>query len=377
MRLVFFYHSQGAAAPGQIEKWEPRSVSKSQWARQFPTEGYYRMLEKLLEKGIVSEVVVIIESNVKPGRFHFAQNFYGYVIPHISFAQKFIKPKDILFVRGGFKSWLPHLKEYQDNGHWLMLYAANTGREKWPHWDIILDDLSDIKAFDKEGRLRWDFKKVTNDKIFGFKEGLDRDYDVCIGASHIHEKKGQIKVLRALRAYKSLYKHEPVSVLPGSMRYGKERGKEFLSELSKLSKVDTIGMVPRPQMAYIYNRSKIFVKAGGGGQNDRGVLEAMICGCPVALAAPHRSAPFVSKTPLNYVIEHPDDPEYLAKIIRVAIMNHSESNRYLVRNYYQSYGGLCTHTIPDFERIFNFFRRTRIQNKEELKKFAKEEGVAV
>jgi len=67
-----------------------------------------------------------------------------------------------------------------------------------------------------------------------------------------------------------------------------------LVEHQKLD-VAITGMVDRSALNAIYNKTSLYVHLGGGGQNDRGPIEALSCGCNVLLEPPKGTVHFYLK----------------------------------------------------------------------------------
>jgi hypothetical protein len=187
MRLVFFYLAHRNAGF---------------YFDFLATEGYYWLLKRMVETGIVDEVSVIIDSGQKLAPVDYMPGITGHVVPGIENTP--LRDGDIIWVRGGWKSWFPFLSRLHEEQRWLLFYGANTGRERWPLWDVVFDDLSGRDYVDGAGRIHLDFRKPTNPEIFHPMD-IDPKYDLCIGASHIHDKKGQWRGVQAAIAYQKIF----------------------------------------------------------------------------------------------------------------------------------------------------------------------------
>jgi len=276
-----------------------------------------------------------------------------YVAPHISKLWDFVKGDDVLFIRGGFKTWHDYLIECKGK-QWLLLYAANTGRQKWTFWDVVFNDLQEGHSMDARGRFQFHYKKPTHPVIFHYDNG-DRMYDVCIGASHIHDKKGQWLGIKTVAAYNKKYGERLNCVMPGRAFRGVHSN--YINQDIHNYKlwVKRPGMVPRASVAKIMRESKLFIHLGGGGQNDRGPLEAMRCGTPVMIRAPHRHAPVVWRCPQNYIADT-ENPDELASIMREALLAYSEDQRRRVFEYYEANASIENVILPEMKRLFNAIR---------------------
>lgn len=282
-KVVFLFMSQGAAFPGTIERRVyPTKSCGDKYNQDFAGECYFKMLKELLDNRIISDLKIFFESNVEPGIANWitGENIYCEVIPEIRFIDEYIDKDTIIFARGGFKHWHDWLLRYK-NKNWLMLYAANTGREKWEFWDIVLDDLRENLHFlDTNGRYWFPFVKPISENMF-YPEDIPYCFDICIGASHIHDKKGQWRISELLKLYQEKYNKKLKAIMPGSFRRGEKTLKMIEDVKSRNVDIYLPGMVSRQQLRKIYNQSKIFISPGPHGQNDRGLLEAISCGCSV------------------------------------------------------------------------------------------------
>lgn len=359
------------AREGTNTPWDMKASSGNKYVRQFHTEGYYYQLKRMLELGIVDEVLMLIETVRETGCFSFGPKFTGYVLPEMWQARQFIRENDIIWCRGGFRSWFNFLNLMVDTKHWTLCYAANTGRQKWPFWHVILDDLLQTHGtfMDKRGRLIFDFKKATNPKLFK-PQALARDFDVCVGASHIHDKKAQWKMIDACIEYKKRYGRNLKCVMPGVIQHGVNTNQIIGKIKTHGLDVQLPGMLPREKMPEIYNRSKVFVHLGGGGQNDRGPLESMRCGTPSAVETPLRHARFISQCPVNFVSEYANYPKDLAEEVHVWVEKSKwEDSRARVHAWHEEHSGIENVLMPDMKKLFDFFRGVPKADREALGKY--------
>ena len=367
MRVVFLYTNQGA---GDVA-WNPKAESKNFFlnVHGLETEGYFHMLLRLKEMGAIDDLIVFIESARYPG----SKTLSGikcYVVPVIKHVESFLQKDDIIFVRGGFRGWYdPFLLKMKEQKRWLILYAANTGRQRWTLWDIVLTDLHTKHSCDKRGRFWLLFQKPINPNIF-HKIDIERDIDVCIGASKIHDKKAQWKVINALIEHKKMFKKDLKCILPGSMKY---RGRETPQIVPKINRhglnVEQPGFVDRYALNKIYNRSKLFIHLGNSGENDRGPLEATSVGCPTLLGGTTRHAPFLSDCERGICVSNgPNNPAVVAKEMDQMLNVHTEELREHVAFYFDEHNGFESVVIPNMARLFNCIRENPIPNIVALKK---------
>lgn len=347
MRLIFLY-MYGGSSPKKLP-YDPSIPAKNGLAINFHTEGYAYLLEALLREKVVDEIIVFIDSTRGSG-FYQSGNLPIYVIPNIAHVDDYLKKDDIIWVRGGFRSWHDWLlgKEWQ---YWQMLYAANTGRQRWKFWDVVFDDLTGHHSVDKRQRWFFDFRKPVNESIF-YPQDQPKVYDVCIGASHIHDKKAQWRFVKVAIHFKRLFNYNLKCVLPGRIMRGIGTN-NIMSDIKEHNlNIETPGMVPREQVAQLMNQSKFYVHMAGYGQNDRGPLEAMACGTKVILTAPHRHHPTLSANPIAGEVFKSGSPEKFAWLIRDLLVHYNENNKPLIANYFQSTHGVTT-TVKTFRGLLN------------------------
>jgi len=359
-RLIFLFTSHGSA-PGANIPWVPETPAKNKFVSNdggLPTEGYFYLLRRMIETGIVDEVLIFIESNRGTGscRFKRRKGFIPcFVVPDITYADQYLKPDDIIWARGGFRSWFSFLNSKKGK-HWLILYAADTGREKWMFWDIIFNDLNEQHVLDRGGRYWFPFKKPIHEEIFKPLE-LELKYDVCIGASHIHDKKAQWKMIEIANEYKKLYGENLKCVLPGAMRRG-ARSSQIPEKIKNYNlDIEMTSMISRQQMNTIYNQSKLFVYLGYGGQNDRGALESLRCGTPVMLASYNRHAFFFKNNDrIIKIANRPDEFKSMAIEIRNYLQEIDTEKRKETSKFFQDNSGVETIILPEMKRLFDVLK---------------------
>jgi len=335
MRLIFFYLQHRNAA---------------YYFDFLRTEGYYWLLKRMVETGVVNDVLIVIDSPQKIQPVQYAPGITGISVQGIENIPGGVRIDDIIWVRGGWKSWFGFLENLKKQNHKLLLYAANTGRERWPFWDVIFDDLNGKDFMDEQGRMHVDFRKPTNPEIFR-PIAIERTYDLCIGASHVHDKKGQWRGIKAIIAYQQIFGKKLKCILPGAFRGG-SRTSEIIDDIREYDlDVELPGMLSRDDIATVYNQSKLFLHLGAGGQGDRGVLEAMRCGCPVMIGFPKYHAPFTYQTDLNYVTADPDHYSTLAYEIKDQLELSTEEKRAQVIAYHEAQCGVETVILPRMKQL--------------------------
>jgi glycosyltransferase involved in cell wall biosynthesis len=301
MDVVFLFMSQSSAQKGSTpDDWEPTEPCAPYYHNDFEHEGYFKLMGDLLTHGVIQKLSIFYESNKGPGLANWVDHPRAHcaVIPEIRFAEKYIQDDTIIFVRGGFKHWHDFLIKYKGR-NWLMLYAANTGRQKWHFWDVVLDDITMISRMDEQSRVCLPFIKPIDDAFFT--PTVDEaKYDVMLGSSHIHDKKGQWRSVKVLQAYKDKYLKMPTAVLPGAPRRGFRTTAMFDTIASNNELRENIyipGHVKRQQLKKLYNQSRIALFLGQHGQNDRGPLECLASGTPIILGSPEYHTNWIRKLP--------------------------------------------------------------------------------
>lgn len=382
MRIIYFYVSNGCAGEKSAYAWDKTRKSSNFFAENIWTEGPWKSFAKLAEKGIIDEVITFIDSTRGPGVKKYGDNNTVYTVPHIREVLSFIKKEDILIVRGGFKSWYPVLDQICKNReNWILFYRANTNRGGWPFWDIILDDCTNKLQVSKWDRLIYPYVKPINEDIFKLIPRTDKKYDVMIGASHIHEKKGQLEGMQALATYKKLYiniqgfvlkrTNNLKAVMPG--RFIKTSYRERIMEVVRKAKLDVEfpGMIPRKELAKLMNATSLYIHLGHGGQNDRGPMEAMKCGCRLLIANPPRFAPFIYQNPQITMVGGIKRTIFLetdhAGLINAIIgPGNPEISRKEIVQYYDEKNGMEQAALPNLMKIIDFIRENPIPNRTKL-----------
>ncbi len=142
MRLVFLYTSVSPCPVGSNQPWDPDKETQNFYAidgNGLLSEGYFHMIKKMKEEKIVDDLIIFIESAKSPGST-VLEGISVYVTPQIEYVEKYLKEDDVIFARGGFRTWFPFLNKMKEQKRWLLLYAANTGRARWKFWDVVFDD---------------------------------------------------------------------------------------------------------------------------------------------------------------------------------------------------------------------------------------------
>lgn len=372
MRLVFLFNSDGAAPEGSNTPWDPHAPSNNFFATSqngLLSEGYLYMLHEMLNQGIIDDLLIFIESNRSPGYTIYHNHIKCYVVPEIGYVRQFLRKDDVLFVRGGFRSWFAFLNRMKEEQRWLLLYAANTGRARWKFWDIVLDDLEGRHRYDSRGRFFYYFKKPINPDYFRPLYYMPKKYDICVGASHIHDRKAQWKTIEVIAEYKRLFGGDPKCIMPGRVTHGVKTNDIGSTINSARLSVECPGMVPRKEVSTAFNQSHVAVFMGQGGQNDRGPLESLQCGTPVVLAGTARHCPSIwEDNRFCTVVKDPDDFTNIARELREVFKANKRCRKLRTRCHdeFEKRNGMYSVIIPEMARLFKVLRKYPKPNIEPL-----------
>lgn len=361
-KLIYFYYSTGDC---KGIKFYTNKITNNKWANQFHTEGQFNLFKKLVEQKVIDGCSIVIESGIDSGYKKLGPGIDCYVLPRLDDILPYINDDDILFMRGGWKSWIPVIEKFVAEDRNLLFYAANTGRGRWPYWNIVADDLHDYHYTDKNNRLYWYYRKPMNQDIFYYDPNVETEYDLMIGASHITDKKGQWRAVEMLVNLKETYGFNPKSVLPGALRRGAHTN-ELIANIKKHNlNVELVGMLPREQLADLMRSTRVFFHAGAGGQNDRGPLEAMACGMYVGVHSPKYHAPTVYKNTSLTFISHYDEIYVAADQLYDTILLRKD--RQAIADYFNAECGL-NKCVNDFTKLINILVNQPKRNQKEILK---------
>ncbi len=369
--VLFLYASKGVAqAPS--DTWKSHQAGSRY--KHNGQEGYFSMFKHLLDKKIISKLTAVYESNVEPGIADFVKGADNYVIPRLSheILKPLIGPDTIIFVRGGFKHWVELLEPYLGL-NWLLMYAANTGRERWKWWDVVFDDLTLKNEVDSHGRYFFPFIKPVNEDIFKFYK-CPKVYDICIGASYIHDKKGQYLAVQLIEAFQKKYGYLPDCIMPGVPRRSLYTLKMLETDFTKNDCIMP-GMVNRKRLAKIFNQSKVFIHLGPGGQNDRSLAEAWACGCKLIYRNRDRFSPYFMYNGLdNYLFKSDNLEENVCKLKAIldSTVYYGDNDyieQQMIINKYKKHMGFNEKVMPRVElliKTINQLTGPNLKNKNRL-----------
>lgn len=139
--------------------------------------------------------------------------------------------------------------------------------------------------------------------------------------------------------------------------------------------VKITGMVGRKAVNTLYNKSKLFVYLGGGGQNDRGPLEALRCGIPIIICNParHHEVCYLDMTVSEVCANHMDF-KMVAQKINLVLNKHTADTKTLVHKYFEACNGIETVCLPEMKSIFDIIRENPQPNREALEEILDAQG---
>lgn len=362
-KIIYLYTSDRPAGDNSKSGLDLSIVSTNKFAVEAHSDGMIALWDKVATlKGYT--VYVIIDSNNGYGYRHISPTTTTYVVSNIKFILDYISPGDIVIVRGGFKPWFPtlqYIKERKTN--WILFYRANTNRHAWPFWDIVLNDLGNQDLIHLN-RYYFNFSKPVNESIFYPTKNISKCYDMCIGASHVHAKKGQYLTMQAAEYYNQRYNKSLTGVLPGGFIRCLHNKDILDSKLRKTHDIDVLGHVTRENLRDYYCRSRVLVHSGVGGQNDRSVLEAMACGIPVILTSPSHFSPFVSAAQSPNSVVYPNKIDIAEGIYRQLHNDDGAWEVDTVIKYYQAHNGMDEVCVPKMLNLFKWLETHDIEKPE-------------
>lgn len=329
------------------------------------TDGHFELIDYMKRNGIVDEVDAVLDIYRVRKEERVITNA-GVVVRRLNGLECLRpNPGDVVWVRGGWKAWLPWIGKCMDRKIWLMFYDANTGRKSWSFWDVVVSDIIRHQTIDKNGRLWYWYPKPVS-HVFQ-PRNMELQFDVCIGASRVFDKKGQWRVYNAILEYERLFGEKLKCAMPGCYRYGGVHTREMQRSIKGHPNIVELPLIPRPQLADLFNLSKVVTHSCGGGYGDRAPLEAGACGCPIVLAATLRHALFVFKDPeIVWVPNDVDNPKEFAKGLKAWIESATPDKRKKVAEHFKKYGSIETGSGPRMRRLFEFFRAHPLANRDAL-----------
>lgn len=346
-RIILLYASD--RPPGHYMPLDalPEGLNNPAYIQGLQCDGIYGLIERAVIGCKAASMACFIDTRRAYGKVAVACGDV-FCVPNMDAVWGFIQPGDIVIVRGGARPWYNLLDVlHKRRKNWMLFYRANSNFGGWPFWDCVLNDFIDAHTTIK-GILHYAYHKPVCEDIFQPQHLLNRPYDVCVGASHIHRQKGQHTILPIAQAYEKRYGKRLRLVVPG----GGMKDRAYFELLAAASSGDyeiTLpGHLTRHAMATLYNQCSVFAHLGVNGQTDRSVLEAMQCGIPVLLRTPRRFAPFISAEGGPNAILNTQNPEVQ---LRCLLAMSQTSN--MVHEYYQRHNGFNTVAYPVFKTLLD------------------------
>jgi len=330
---------------------------------QLKTDGHYGLIHELVRRGIIDSARIIMDNYAVDG-VHVLEDQGGVTIEsHHSLDTVEPQAGDVIYVRAAWKPWIPWIEKYLPD-HWIMHYDANAGRKAWPYWDVELFDLNEENKIGQGGKLWWHYRKPISPEFKNLDLPEPSQFDVCVGASHIYDRKGQFRILPIAKKFKKLTGRDLKIVMPGCYYSHERQTQAMRAEINdgKWPNIWMPGWLPRAEMVEVYNSAKFFYAATCGGQGDRCVPESGTCGCRQIIGLPKNHPPYAYSNPLiSYIPPHQDDFEAIARYLAE---DRNDLSRSAVAEYFKHEAGMDT-AIRILEPLFFLFREKK--NRELLK----------
>jgi glycosyltransferase involved in cell wall biosynthesis len=196
---------------------------------------------------------------------------------------------------------------------------------------------------------------------------LHNKYDICIGASYIHDKKGQWRMIHVLNEFRRMFGFTPKCIMPGALRSASKT--PLIIERHSEFEIEMPGMLERTELAKVLNQSSIGVFLGTSGQNDRGPLEAMQCGCEIVLGYPSYHSPVTyANSKITFVPEDIDDYKSIAIQLHDMIENYNPKSRYEILEWNKKNAHADYVTFPMMERMFDMIRENPIPDPKAMRR---------
>jgi glycosyltransferase involved in cell wall biosynthesis len=164
-------------------------------------------------------------------------------------------------------------------------------------------------------------------------------------------------------------------VMPGRLMRGVKTREipKIIAEHSLDIKVT--GMIGRKAVNELYNKSKLFVYLGGGGQNDRGPLEALCCGTPIIICNPKRHHDVVCQYEGgNCISEDSMDFKSVAQKMNALFYKWTVDTKALVHRYFEAHNGIETVCLPEMKSVFDIIRRNPKPSRDALEEILNAQG---
>jgi hypothetical protein len=329
---------------------------------QLQTDGHYTLMRELARRGLVDEATIVCDNYARPPEVLDREPQFQ-VLSLQGLDDLRPAPGDVIWIRGAWKPWIPWIERYAPSC-WMWYYAANAGHHAWPWWDVLLWDMAAGNREGSEGKLWWHYRKTVSPEFRLL--DLPEEWDVCCGASHIYDRKGQFRILPVCRRFKELTGRDLKVVMPGAF-YSRERQTEAMrAEMlaGQWPNITVPGWMDRAKMVEVYNRSRWFYAATCGGQGDRCVPESGMCGCRQIIGLPKNHPPYAyEESWVTYVPPDQDDTDAIAE--HLAGPDYWHSSRGEVAAYFQREAGL--DIAIEYLRPLLEHCRGRAKNRESLK----------
>ena len=314
------------------------------------TDGHFPLMRALKNAGLVDSVRLVMET----GREYHETVEPGVEIETLRGGIDSLKLDrgEVVWIRGAWKSWLPWIERHRYD-HWFIYYAANTGHAPWPYWHVILDDETGLNRIENGKRLWFNYHKPIHDIFHVPVSNIEPEYTLCLGASHIYDRKGQYRAFEVMKTYHRLYGIKLRCLMPGKF-YSHERHTEAMrAELKDWPNVEMPGFVDRADLRNLLHKCQYFLHLNNTGQGDRGPMEAGCCGCNLILGATKHHHPY-TYAPESHTKLMPemDDYETIARYVH----DNVPAARADIAAHFQANSSITGYVVPVFRTLFQIFR---------------------
>lgn len=328
------------------------------------SDGYFAVLQDLLHAGIVKSVRFVMDCySVREERRKIEPGFTIEKLRGLDWIETTCN--DVIWCRGGWKSWFPWLNKQIEARRWLIFYGAGTGHQSWPHWDVVLDDTVARTTIAPAGKYTdrlWAHWRKTIPPFFT-RVPRDRDYDFCLGANYVYDRKGQYIGYAALKRYVEVFGERPRVIIPGALR-GLGRTSEMFQDLFKTGLAELPGHLSRQHLADVFNRTRVFVHLGTSSQGDRSPIEAGRVGCRLVLGNPRRHATYLFNSPVPVLMPKVEnDLTEIAHLMRQARDEDTDEMRSQMAAYVTQEEGAGPNGSQYLRRVLSIISKYPVRDR--------------
>jgi hypothetical protein len=286
---------------------------------------------------------------------------------------------DIVWVRGSHRPWIPWIEKQTARKLWMIYYDGNTGRSNWPYWSIIVSDIIEKSyiappsrrhpmTWNWLGRLYYYYAKPVS-PVFSFNPSARQQYDLCLNASYIYDRKCQYLTYRAVLEYERRYGKVLRVVVPGCFRSHEEETEKMRMELPAHTNFVLPGFLDQRELCAVHNASLLYSASTGGGYGDRAPVEAGVCGCPILISypSPKYHASYTRDPAVARILTTPKDPVQTAAELHEALAWARTLPRASIADHFRRHVSVETGSGPQLKRLLDVLRAHPKADNEVLK----------